>query len=79
MYAELHNIMYNYNVSYVLKIIMHTGNNSEVVITTKDYQPGEYSVTFNFTDIYGQRVQQLSHLFLMCMFIFNSYKLIWHP
>ena len=34
----------------------HTGNTG-VTLTTRDYRPGNYIVTFNFTDIYGQTAQ----------------------
>ena len=56
--------------NYRVYFCKHTGNNSEVVmLTTRDYQPGAYTVTFDFTDIYGQTVQQMSHLLLRCTFI----------
>ena len=50
---------------------LYTGNNTEVVITTKDYPPGEYTVIFNITDIYGQTAQSTAGLFLTCMFTLN--------
>ena len=34
-------------------LMYHTGNIG-VMLTTRNYQPGNYTVTFNFTDIYGQ-------------------------
>ena len=42
------------------------GNNTEVVISTRDYPPGNYNVIFNFTDIYGQSDQKIASLFLTC-------------
>ena len=29
-----------------------------ITLTTRDYRPGNYSITFNFTDIYGQTAQK---------------------
>ena len=54
MYVQFHNVeqwMFYNNI-----INKYAGNNTdlEVEITTKDYPPGEYFVTFNLTDIYGQ-------------------------
>ena len=50
---------------------MHAGNNTdlEVEITTIDYPPGEYFITFNLTDIYGQTFQARAPLLLERMFI----------
>jgi hypothetical protein len=33
-------------------------------ITTMDYQPGNYTVTFNYTDVYGQTFQETANLTL---------------
>ena len=43
------------------------GNNTGIVISTRDYPPGDYNAIFNFTDIYGQSDQRISGLFLTCM------------
>ena len=53
------------------KTVKHTGNNSEIEITTRDYQPGDYIAIFNLIDIYGQTVQHAAPLFLIRMFIFK--------
>ena len=87
MYVQLHYTMYNHTVTAI--IIIHvctmsciivnhtcTGNNTEVEITTRDYQPGQYNAIFNLTDIYGQTVQLTAPLFLTCMFIFKQFALI---
>ena len=52
-------------------IIKYAGNNTdlEVEITTIDYPPGDYFVTFNLTDIYGQTFQARAPLLLRRMFI----------
>ena len=53
--------------------IKYAGNNTdlEIKITTSDYPPGDYFVTFNFTDIYGQIFQSRAPLLLRRMFILN--------
>ena len=53
---------------YVLSLHACTviGNNTGVMISTRDYPPGVYNVIFNFTDIYGQSDQVTSGLFLTC-------------
>ena len=52
-------------------IIKYAGNNTdlEVEITTIDYPPGEYFITFNLTDIYGQTFQARASILLEHMFI----------
>ena len=56
------------------KLINFIGNNTaEVSITTSDYQPGEYTVTINFTDVYGQTSQMLAPLFLTGVDIHTLY------
>ena len=52
-------------------VIKYAGNNADlkVEITTIDYPPGDYFVTFNLTDIYGQTFQARAPLSLGRMFI----------
>lgn len=62
------NVTRNYN--------NHTDNIMDTfTITTIDYQPGTYTVTFNYTDIYGQTLQLTADVSLsrMCYF-FNYYS-----
>ena len=58
-------------------VIKYAGNNAdlEVEITTIDYPPGEYFVTFNLTDIYGQTFQARACLSLGRMFILDQVAL----
>ena len=37
----------------------NVGNNSEVTLSVTDYPPGDYNITFNYTDIYGQTAHVL--------------------
>ena len=70
MYIQLH-IKLNVEQWMFYNIIKYAGNNTdlEVAITTIDYPPGDYFVTFNLTDIYGQTFQSRGRLLLRCTFI----------
>ena len=53
------NFNHCFNVTH--SYINRTGNITDTFrITTIDYQPGIYTITFNYTDIYGQTFQAIA-------------------
>ena len=61
------NVTHNYN--------NRTGNIMDTfTITTIDYQPEIYTITFNYTDIYGQTLQATADVSLSHMCYFFNYS-----